>query len=1151
MSQPLSARYAIRPRFQRSARIETDFGQPTALDGLVVHTSAWNVLHRMATHLRNSSDRAFTWTGPYGSGKSTLALWLSSFLDSAAKSRSGAERLLGNERCRELRTLLPVSKKGWVLVHVVGRRTDPAPVIAEALDRATKARWPRKRSAMPGYFPAGRDPKALVDDLLQAGAKAAEDGDGLLVVVDELGKFLEHAADTSGDLHLFQEMAEAFARADSDCILLGILHQAFQEYAAALGQFGRDEWAKIQGRFVDLSFSVSLDEVVELAAASIEGPPPSKKTFGLCRQVADSLNGNRLASQERLAERLADCWPLHPVTALLLGPISRRRFGQNERSVFSLLASGEPGGFREFLDTTDIDSGAAFTPDRLWDYLQLNLESAILASPDGHKWAEAAEAVQRAFTAVGPTHAAVAKTIALLDVFGRPHFLKATREMLNHAFTNGWTEPKLEAVLRDLEAQSVAVYRSHLGAWGVYAGSDIDIEAAVAKAKGELDPSSPELLKLLPAQAPIVAKRTYHRTGTLRWFGTEIRFSHHLESVWESFDHNRSETGRFVLVLPTRGDAVKEVREQCAFAAEQAKAHGVPIAFGISGNYRQIADLALELAALNKLRRELPALEGDAIARRELYGRMSAAQSALATAAKEGFVSAEWYLWGRRHKASGEEGLTRLASQVADEVYGSAPILRNELINRDKPSSNAVAAQRALMKRMAEAGSDERLGIEGYPPELGLYVSILKSSRLHRPDAHEELLWRFAPPSKSGLGASFVELWKAANALVDAHPEQPLPIDGLYEHWRQPPFGLRYGVMPILALAFILAQEEELAVYIDGVFTPQTDDYFVDRLLQRASEVAIRRFRVVGVRRTALQRLAGFVAGTFDQPELTTALQVAKPLVRFVHELHPWVKRTLRLAGETIAVRDVILNANDPYALLFEHLPAACGMSAKLEEQADGAVVRELLEKLERAVSELRSAYPLMLDRLKAVLLKNLAHSDFSEIGQEVLKQRAERVIGMSGDFRLDAFARRIKGMHGDVNRLEGLCSLAANKPPRDWTDPDLDKAAVELSDLASRFKRIEQYAATIQKAPDALTVSMAIGEGQNMREFAQAYVLSEEERQAVARVVLELKGALSSLTSDRKLQAAAILKLANDILLKDDREDIRPLGRATEGRKQ
>jgi hypothetical protein len=42
--------------------------------------------------------------------------------------------------------------------------------------------------------------------------------------------------------------------------------------------------------------------------------------------------------------------------------MSRRRFGQNERSVFGFLASAEPGGFRDFLREKSVATRELFGP---------------------------------------------------------------------------------------------------------------------------------------------------------------------------------------------------------------------------------------------------------------------------------------------------------------------------------------------------------------------------------------------------------------------------------------------------------------------------------------------------------------------------------------------------------------------------------------------------------------------------------------------------------------------------------------------------------------------------------------------------------------------------------------------------------------------
>ena len=93
---------------------------------------------------------------------------------------------------------------------------------------------------------------------------------GLLVLIDEMGKFLEGAAYDGTDIYFFQQLAELAARSNRRLIVVGILHQAFEEYAHRLSREMRDEWAKIQGRFVDLAISAGADEQLDLLGQAIE-----------------------------------------------------------------------------------------------------------------------------------------------------------------------------------------------------------------------------------------------------------------------------------------------------------------------------------------------------------------------------------------------------------------------------------------------------------------------------------------------------------------------------------------------------------------------------------------------------------------------------------------------------------------------------------------------------------------------------------------------------------------------------------------------------------------------------------------------------------------------------------------------------------------
>ena len=75
------------------------------------------------------------------------------------------------------------------------------------------------------------------------------------------------------------------------------------------------------------------------------------------------------------------------------------------------------------------------------------------------------------------------------------------------------------------------------------------------------------------------------------------------------------------------------------------------------------------------------------------------------------------------------------------------------------------------------------------------------------------------------------------------------------------------------------------------------------------------------------------------------------------------------------------------------------------------------------------------------------------------LRSRAENIRELGGDHRLEAFIVRLARFEGHDEDMESLAGMAVNKPPRDWVDPDIDRATVELAEMAQRFVRAESFA--------------------------------------------------------------------------------------------
>jgi hypothetical protein len=124
-----------------------------------------------------------------------------------------------------------------------------------------------------------------------------------------------------------------------------------------------------------------------------------------------------ISTETALVSRVADSFNKCTVTAALLGPSSRWRFSQNERSIFGFLNSVDPFGFREFLENTAVQRFSYYCPSQFWDYLRANFEPGILASSDGHRWALGLEVAKRVEAKGDAIHVQIVKTVALIEMF--------------------------------------------------------------------------------------------------------------------------------------------------------------------------------------------------------------------------------------------------------------------------------------------------------------------------------------------------------------------------------------------------------------------------------------------------------------------------------------------------------------------------------------------------------------------------------------------------------------------------------------------------------------------------------------------------------------------------------------------------------------
>jgi hypothetical protein len=382
-----------------------------------------------------AGPRAWSVTGPYGTGKSAFALFLSDLLASENPRHPEA---------RELREELLGEAKPFLPVLVVGKRQALKPALLDALAQSLKGIEDDDSAGLRRQSQSLGD---VDDDTVAAAFEAASltatqaGYAGLIVILDEFGKFLEYASlnPEEEDLFVMQSLAETAGRGETPMILLTLLHTAFTEYLQASAEESRRaEWAKVQGRFADVAFQEPPEQLLRLVGSAVEEDFPAD-----IRQAYDTISETALDSEVfaearrrfPLEELIPDCVPLDPVVALLLWPLFRSKLAQNERSLFAFLASEEPFSFAEFLSLSQWggEQPPLYRVDRLYDYVTSALGPGARMGESGKRWAEIDHSLNRMGAEAPVLSGSVVKAIGMIGAYGKPVGLRSSSETLKRA----------------------------------------------------------------------------------------------------------------------------------------------------------------------------------------------------------------------------------------------------------------------------------------------------------------------------------------------------------------------------------------------------------------------------------------------------------------------------------------------------------------------------------------------------------------------------------------------------------------------------------------------------------------------------------------------------------------------------------------------
>ncbi len=936
----------------------------------IVTPNAENVLEQLNNKIQ-AGIKSFYIVGSFGTGKSAFLLALE-------KQLSYGEKIFK----------IPVvanSKLFYEPINIIGDFQS----IGDAFRKALKI----------------RKDQDIIDELEKHYKKLHSNKKGLLILIDEFGKFLEHCIKYSPEkeLYLIQRLAEFVNDSDKNILFITTLHQGFDFYRSQADVKIKNEWDKVRGRFQEITFNEPVEQLLYLAAEFRNGRPDTIAAKEIQELHSSLVKSRILAENSGHAKDLArKIFPLDYLAGVVLTK-ALQRYGQNERSLFT------------FLQATDFEKytngNLFFNLSTVFDYLNDNFYTLLTSkfNPDFFRWTIIRNSLER-MEALLPEESKSAKslikTIGLMNIF-MPAGVKIDAKFLQKYGRHALEINKVLDVLQILETKKIIRYQAYAERYILFEGTDVDIDKELLNAENHLPIAIDIVAKIneyfnflyVPARA------SYIKTGTPRFFEYVI-------SETPTDKKPEKEVDGIINLIFNNSVGLDEIKQI-------SKKNQDAVLFAVYKNAGKITDTLREIEKINIVL--LKTLD-DRIAQRELknlreYQVLELNQLVVSSLFDTG-SHVSWVFHGEEYKINTKSDFTKLISFIMEEVYPCTPIFKNELVNKEKLPAAITSARKNLLVRLLKQVHEKDLGYSGesFPPDRTIYLSLLYNTKMHREDKESKSYGLYEP-----VDESLKAIWNESEKFLEQSKSGKKSIQELFEVLSRRPFKAKKGFLDFWVPIFLLARQDDYAFFDGDVFLPGFTEDLSDLIIRYPHKYYCKAFDIKGPRLKLFNRYRYFLnVENQEKASRESFINTIRPFLAFYRGLPEYAKTTNRLSKNAIALRNSIANAKDLEKTFFEDFPIALGYTTIGVAESD-ASQEKFIKDLQDTVREIRTSYDFLVNRIEAFICESLGveHASFEKYKELLIHriQSAKKHLLLPGQA---TFAQRVSSALNDKNAWLG-----------------------------------------------------------------------------------------------------------------------------------
>ncbi|MBR5353958.1 MAG: hypothetical protein IK126_09610 [Bacteroidales bacterium] len=1066
--------------FNLSANIENGFAKGSHY---IVTPNAKKAISHIVNGFK-SGVHSYTIIGTYGTGKSSFLLAMENDLLHATK-----KPLLFDPQ-----TLSDVAD--YEILNIVGDYCELLTLLQHKLNNA-------------------RSGESVIDTLDRYYKACKKQGKFLVIVIDEFGKILEHAAKNNPEkeLYFLQQFAEYVNDSSRQILFLTTLHQNFGSYAKNLTEEQKNEWKKVKGRFMEVTFVEPIEQLLHLASVQLK--EESKATA-----LSNAKNLYKLAIENGFVDKDFDeqtALQLYPLDLFSAYTITSaiQRYGQNERSLFSFLSSRGEESVLDFCPEERLTYNLA----KVYDYITYNFQSTLNdANADSMSWATLQHSIERvekqkwesneqAFYVIN-----LIKALGLLNTFGNAGFHLNIPQFSRYA---KWAMniPQADKLIRRLIEIKVVRYAEYKERLVLFEGTDVNLESEFHEA-GLIVPRPVYFIDKLRQffnQRIAPVKAHFYQKGTPRFFDYKI-----LEAP-ERTTPDGDIDGYIELIFSTKKNALKDLKD---FSAST----DIAIIFAY---FKETENLVNHLYNIDKYEYLLKnvVIETDNVARGEFKKLLEHEQDLLNKELSDCLFSyndkVEWIYNGEEQDIHSHRDFNKLLSRVCNEVYCKTPVMNNELFNRHKLSGSIMSARKNYLAALIGHNTEEDLGFpdDKFPPEKTIYYSLLKDTRLHQNGEFTD----------NDIKNDFQPLWDASEEFLQSTINKPRRISELINTLLVKPYKVKQGLLDFWIPTYLFIRRQDFALYdaTRGSFIPNVNMEFFDLLQKHPRDFQVKKFAVDGVKLSFFNQYRRFV-NLGDEFSISTQsfIETIKPFLNFYVRLNDYTKHTRKFNHlSTMHFRDVLAKAKDPEQAFFEDLPDALGFDrSKLKDEQ---TINEYGQVIERAIRELRTCYTNLIDRIEERLVDEfgLDSGDYSEYITEIHQRLANVKTHLLTGKQKEFYHHVMTEYDNRTQWYQSICYTILDQRLDTLRDEQEDKL---VDDLVYMFRECEKYSDISRKIKDsdnseAYSFDMVTNQGTNIR--TQTYILPERDRKQSSELEEKINRILSG---NNNVDICTLLSLLN-----------------------